>query len=129
MEVQQGALYPRLLSPRMPRPHCLHHIDPQMLCAHRRISDSPFILLTPLPDLQVMGMRPDTAAGQVNIWEGTCYLTSLIGAWVSDSMLGRYKTILIFSSIYCLVRMAPGQEGVQTGGQGLMIPALLQQGG
>jgi hypothetical protein len=35
---------------------------------------------------------------------GTCYLTPLLGAWLADSRWGRYKTILVFSSIYVLVR-------------------------
>jgi hypothetical protein len=37
-------------------------------------------------------------------WAGTCYLTPLLGAWLADSRWGRYKTILVFSSIYVLVR-------------------------
>jgi hypothetical protein len=29
-----------------------------------------------------------------------CYLFPILGGWVADSFLGRYKTILLFSSIY-----------------------------
>ena len=37
---------------------------------------------------------------QVNIWMGTCYVTPILGAIVADSYLGRYKTIMLFSSFY-----------------------------
>jgi hypothetical protein len=36
--------------------------------------------------------------------QGTCYTTPLLGALLADSRWGRYKTILIFSMIYLLVR-------------------------
>lgn len=35
---------------------------------------------------------------------GTCYITPILGAWLADSHWGRYKTILVFSIIYLLVR-------------------------
>jgi dipeptide/tripeptide permease len=34
------------------------------------------------------------------VFEGTCYVTPLLGAYLADSHWGRYKTILVFSSIY-----------------------------
>ena len=40
---------------------------------------------------------------QVNLFEGTCYLTPLLGAWLADARWGRYKTILVFSAIYFVV--------------------------
>ncbi|KAI7835665.1 hypothetical protein COHA_010404, partial [Chlorella ohadii] len=48
----------------------------------------------------VMGEENGFAAIQLNLFEGTCYLTPLLGAWLADSAWGRYKTILIFSGIY-----------------------------
>ena len=42
-------------------------------------------------------------APQLNLFEGTCYLTPLLGAWLADSAWGRYKTILVFSFIYLVV--------------------------
>lgn len=47
--------------------------------------------------------EPAFAAIMVQLFEGTCYLTPLLGAWLADSRWGRYKTILVFSSIYVLV--------------------------
>lgn len=42
---------------------------------------------------------------QVTFFDGTCYLTPLLGAWLADSMWGRYKTILFFSYIYLVVSL------------------------
>uniref|UniRef100_A0A803PUZ4 Uncharacterized protein n=1 Tax=Cannabis sativa TaxID=3483 RepID=A0A803PUZ4_CANSA len=35
-------------------------------------------------------------------WSGTCYITPLIGAFIADSYLGRYRTIAVFSIIYVI---------------------------
>ncbi|EFN56879.1 hypothetical protein CHLNCDRAFT_144528 [Chlorella variabilis] len=51
---------------------------------------------------RVMGEDNGFAAIQLNLFEGTCYLTPLLGAWLADSMWGRYKTIIVFSVIYFL---------------------------
>ena len=53
---------------------------------------------------QEMGEAPAFSAIMVQLFEGTCYMTPLLGAWLADSHWGRYKTILVFSSIYMLVR-------------------------
>jgi peptide/histidine transporter 3/4 len=34
------------------------------------------------------------------IWSGLCYCAPLLGGWLADSYLGRFKTIGIFSGIY-----------------------------
>ncbi|KAH9324725.1 hypothetical protein KI387_004903, partial [Taxus chinensis] len=41
-----------------------------------------------------------SAAKANSNWGGTCYITPLIGAFVADSYLGRYRTIVIFSIVY-----------------------------
>ncbi|KAL5554175.1 hypothetical protein UlMin_041576 [Ulmus minor] len=41
-----------------------------------------------------------SAARNVTVWQGTCYLTPLIGAILADAYWGRYWTIAAFSSIY-----------------------------
>ncbi|XP_020244813.1 protein NRT1/ PTR FAMILY 8.3-like isoform X2 [Asparagus officinalis] len=41
-----------------------------------------------------------SAARNVTTWQGTCYLTPLIGAFVADSYWGRYRTVAVFSTIY-----------------------------
>ena len=40
---------------------------------------------------------------QVTNWSGTCYIFPLLGAFIADSYLGRYKTIIVFSIIYIIV--------------------------
>ncbi|KAF3340815.1 protein NRT1/ PTR FAMILY 8.3-like protein [Carex littledalei] len=41
-----------------------------------------------------------TAGAHYSTWVGTCYLTALIGAYVSDSYWGNYLTIMVFGIIY-----------------------------
>ncbi|KAF8098067.1 hypothetical protein N665_0275s0036 [Sinapis alba] len=41
-----------------------------------------------------------SAARSVTTWQGTCYITPLIGAVLADVYWGRYWTIACFSSIY-----------------------------
>lgn len=47
--------------------------------------------------------NPSTAANNVTNWSGTCYITTLIGAFLADAYLGRFWTIVVFSIIYFLV--------------------------
>ena len=44
-----------------------------------------------------------SAARNFTTWQGTCYLTPLIGATLADSYWGKYRTIAVFSTIYFLV--------------------------
>lgn len=64
-----------------------------------RLSTNLVLYLT-----RVMGEESGHAALQVSLFSGTCYLTPLLGAWLADSMWGRYKTIMVFSLVYFVVR-------------------------
>ncbi|KAM2725458.1 hypothetical protein EV1_028157 [Malus domestica] len=41
------------------------------------------------------------ATKNVNTWVGVSYLLTVIGAFIADAYLGRFKTILVSSIIYC----------------------------
>ena len=43
------------------------------------------------------------AANSVSKWTGTVYIFSLVGAFLSDSYWGRYKTCAIFQVIFVIV--------------------------
>jgi solute carrier family 15 (peptide/histidine transporter), member 3/4 len=49
-----------------------------------------------------LGYGTSSAASLMQIWQGTAYLTPLIGAYLADAHLGRFKVIGIFSTIYML---------------------------
>ena len=52
---------------------------------------------------RVLGQDNAKAANNVSKWTGTVYLFSLLGAFLSDSYLGRYKTCAIFQAIFVIV--------------------------
>lgn len=55
----------------------------------------------------VLGMPISSAAKNVNIWLGvSTAVTPVLGAFVADSYLGRFKTILFSSIIYLLVHFS-----------------------
>ncbi|KAI5417759.1 protein NRT1/ PTR FAMILY 7.3 [Lathyrus oleraceus] len=51
---------------------------------------------------RVLGQNNADAANNVSKWTGTVYIFSLVGAFLSDSYWGRYKTCAIFQGIFVL---------------------------
>ncbi|GFY92069.1 nitrate transporter 1.5 [Actinidia rufa] len=51
---------------------------------------------------RVIGQDNAEAANSVSKWTGTVYIFSLLGAFLSDSYWGRYKTCAIFQAIFVL---------------------------
>lgn len=52
--------------------------------------------------IQVLLMQEAEATSTYHLFAGACYLFPLLGAFISDRFLGKYKTILYLSLVYCL---------------------------
>ena len=48
----------------------------------------------------VLGYTSSAASSAVMAWSGTCYFTPIIGAFLADAYMGRFKVILWFSSVF-----------------------------
>lgn len=52
--------------------------------------------------VQYLGLDKFEATSDYHIFAAACYLFPLLGAYLSDRFLGKYKTILYLSLVYCL---------------------------
>ncbi|XP_019421849.1 PREDICTED: protein NRT1/ PTR FAMILY 7.3-like [Lupinus angustifolius] len=55
---------------------------------------------------RVIGQNNADAANNVSKWTGTVYIFSLVGAFLSDSYWGRYKTCAVFQVIFVIGLMS-----------------------
>ena len=53
-----------------------------------------------------LGQVNSVASNNVTNWQGTCYITPLIGAFLADTYWGRYKTMIVFLLLYIVVSCA-----------------------
>lgn len=51
-----------------------------------------------------IGASSSSAVSSVSAFVGATYCFPLLGGWIADSRLGRYKTIIFFSVLYVMVR-------------------------
>ncbi|CAG9466836.1 unnamed protein product [Pedinophyceae sp. YPF-701] len=93
---------PHVVPPAVPTKRTLTSVCPFILgnefcerLAYYGLATNLVVYLT-----RMMGLDTGDAAFQVNLWGGTCYITPLLGAYLADSVWGRYYTILFFSIIY-----------------------------
>ncbi|THU50013.1 hypothetical protein C4D60_Mb06t15610 [Musa balbisiana] len=75
-----------------------------------------------------------TASNNVTNWSGTCYIMTLLGAFVADSYLGRYWTIASFMTVYIigltLLTMTASVKGLEpTCQNGVCDPTKAQTAG
>lgn len=52
--------------------------------------------------VQYLLLTKTQATADYHIFAGACYLFPVLGAYISDRFLGKYKTILYLSLVYCL---------------------------
>lgn len=52
--------------------------------------------------VQYLLLTKTQATADYHIFAGACYLFPVLGAYISDRFLGKYKTIIILSLVYCL---------------------------
>ena len=60
-------------------------------------------------------MGEDEAKGWYHLFVSAVYFTPLFGALISDGILGKYRTIILLSIIYCLGHLALAVDHTRTG--------------
>jgi len=80
--------------------------------------------------IHYMGYKDTTAASIYHGFNAGAYFTTLLGAYLADGKLGKYKTILYFSIIYCIggVFLALSAVSGVTGPEGARSPWALVMG-
>ncbi|CAL1239720.1 POT family MFS transporter [Candidatus Methylocalor cossyra] len=66
-------------------------------------------------DGQPAPMGEDEAKGWFHLFVSATYFTPLLGALLADGWLGKYRTIITLSLLYCLGHLALALDGTRTG--------------
>eukprot|EP00964_Phaeocystis_antarctica_P137137 scaffold101630_cov63-Phaeocystis_antarctica.AAC.5 len=70
-------------------------------------------------------LSDEEARGWYHVFSMAVYVTPLLGALLSDVVLGKYRTILYFSIVYCVGHLALGINDTRAGlATGLALIAL-----
>ncbi len=64
---------------------------------------------------QLSVMNEDEAKGYYHLFVSAVYFTPLLGALISDGLLGKYRTIIALSLVYCLGHFALALDDTRTG--------------
>ena len=64
---------------------------------------------------QLAVMNEDEAKGYYHLFVSAVYMTPILGALLADGLLGKYRTIIYLSIVYCLGHMALAADDSQTG--------------
>ncbi len=65
--------------------------------------------------IQVLSFEQENGAAIMHAFIAACYVAPLLGGWLADRVLGRYKTILYFSGPYILGHIILGGMETRTG--------------
>jgi peptide/histidine transporter 3/4 len=60
-----------------------------------------------------LGFSNAEADVQYSYWSGACYVTPLVGGYIADTYLGRYKAILVSFHVSCLSSPSLHVSGLQ----------------
>ena len=50
-----------------------------------------------------LGFDNASADTQLGLWNGVCYLCPLLGGYVADAALGRFRAIVAFTALYAFL--------------------------
>jgi len=60
-------------------------------------------------------MSEDAAKGWFHLFVSAVYFTPLLGALIADGLLGKYRTIILLSLVYCLGHLALALDHTELG--------------
>src|SRR6185295_3200946 len=65
--------------------------------------------------LDVLRFEPSSGAAVMQLFLAVCYLAPLLGGWLADRRLGRFRTIAVFALPYLAGHLVLGAVPTRTG--------------